>query len=218
MPLSLIKVCGMRDAQNIEQIASLCPDFLGFIFYPRSKRYVRQSDLSGELLDKLLPKDLPTSIKRVGVFVESTCAEVERIATQWKLDFVQLHGNESPTFCQNLKEKGINIIKVFSVGKEGISLAHMREYEDFVDYFLFDTQTPNYGGSGHKFDWEMLKIYDLKTPFMLSGGISLEDVEQLTGHIHHKCIGFDVNSKFETAPAQKNVALLEEFITLMRKK
>lgn len=208
----------MRDAQNIEQIASLCPDFVGFIFYPRSKRYVRQSDLSREDLDQLLPKDLPVSIKRVGVFVESPCAEVEKIANQWKLDFVQLHGNESPTFCQKLKKKGFKIIKVFSVGKEGISLAHMREYENFVDYFLFDTQTPNYGGSGHKFDWEMLKTYDLEVPFMLSGGISLQDIEKLKGHIHHKCIGFDVNSKFEIAPAQKNPALLEEFITLMRQK
>lgn len=217
MSFPLIKVCGMRDAQNIEQIASLCPDFLGFIFYPRSKRYVRQSDLSREQLDKLLPKKLPTSIKRVGVFVESPDAEVERIAKNWKLDFVQLHGNESPAFCQKLKKKGFKIIKVFSVGKEGISLAHMRQYEDFVDYFLFDTQTPEYGGSGHKFDWETLKSYDLETPFMLSGGISLEDVEKLKQPIHNKCIGFDVNSKFEIAPAQKNAALLEEFIMLMRK-
>ncbi|WP_375561309.1 phosphoribosylanthranilate isomerase [Bernardetia sp. OM2101] len=218
MSFPLIKVCGMRDAQNIEQIASLCPDFVGFIFYPRSKRYVRQSDLCTEKLDTLLPKGLPISIKRVGVFVESPDAEVERIANQWKLDFVQLHGNESPAFCQKLKEKGFKIIKVFSVGKEGISLPLMRQYEDFVDYFLFDTQTPNYGGSGHKFDWEMLKIYDLETPFMLSGGISLQDVEKLKGHIHHKCIGFDVNSKFETAPAKKNPILIEEFITMMRKK
>lgn len=218
MSFPLIKVCGMRDAQNIEQIASLCPDFLGFIFYPRSKRYVRQSDLSIEQVDKLLPKNLPTSIKRVGVFVESPDAEVERIAKNWKLDFVQLHGNESPAFCQKLKEKGFKIIKVFSVGKEGISLSYMSLYEEFVDYFLFDTQTPDYGGSGHKFDWDALKMYDLETPFMLSGGISLQDVEKLKGYIHHKCIGFDVNSKFETAPAQKNAALLEEFITLMRQK
>ncbi len=218
MPSPLIKVCGMRDAQNIEQIALLCPDFIGFIFYPRSKRYVRQSDLSIEELDKLLPKDLPTSIKRVGVFVESPDAEVERIAKNWKLDFVQLHGNESPTFCQKIKEKGFKIIKVFSVGKEGISLSFMREYEHFVDYFLFDTQTPDYGGSGHKFDWEMLENYDLETPFMLSGGISLQDVQKLKNYVHQKCIGFDVNSKFEIAPAQKNSALLEEFITLMRQK
>lgn len=218
MSFPLIKVCGMRDAQNIEQIAFLCPDFVGFIFYPRSERYIRQSDLSNEDLDRILPKDLPTSIKRVGVFVESPDAEIERIASQWKLDFVQLHGNESPTFCQKLKEKGFNIIKVFSVGKEGISLAHMRQYEDFVDYFLFDTQTPNYGGSGHKFDWETLKTYDLKTPFLLSGGISLQDIEKLKGHIHHNCIGFDINSKFETAPAQKNPALIEEFINLIRQK
>jgi phosphoribosylanthranilate isomerase len=218
MSFPLIKVCGMRDAQNIEQIALLCPDFIGFIFYPHSLRYIRQSDLSMESLDDVLPKDLPTSIKRVGVFVESPDAEVERIALQWKLDFIQLHGNESPTFCQRLHEKGFKIIKVFSVGKEGISLAHMRMYEPFVDYFLFDTQSPNYGGSGHKFDWETLKTYDLETPFMLSGGISLQDVEKLKGHIHHNCIGFDVNSKFETAPAQKNPALLEEFITLMRQK
>ncbi len=218
MSFPLIKVCGMRDAQNIEQIASLCPDFVGFIFYPRSKRYVRQSDLSSACLDKLLPKKLPTSIKRVGVFVESTDAEVEQIASQWELDFVQLHGNESPAFCRKLKEKGIKIIKVFSVGKEGISLSHMRQYKDFVDYFLFDTQTPDYGGSGHKFDWNTLKTYDLEVPFLLSGGISLEDVEKLKEHIHHNCVGFDINSKFEIAPAQKNAALIEEFITLMRQK
>lgn len=207
----------MRNAQNIEQIASLCPDFLGFIFYPHSKRYVRQSDLSTKHLDILLPKDSPTSIKRVGVFVESPDAEVERIALQWKLDFLQLHGNESPVFCQKLKEKGFKIIKVFSVGKEGISIEHMRQYEEFVDYFLFDTQSPNYGGTGHKFDWDTLKTYDLETPFMLSGGISLQDIEKLKGYIHHKCIGFDVNSKFETAPAQKNADMLKEFIISMRK-
>lgn len=207
----------MRDAQNIEQIASLSPDFIGFIFYPRSKRYVRQSDLDVEYLDKLLPKNLPTSIKRVGVFVESTDVEVERIARQWKLDFVQLHSKESPTFCKKLKGKGFKIIKVFSVGKEGISTPIMREYEDVVDYFLFDTQTSDYGGSGHKFDWEILRTYDLKIPFMLSGGISLEDIEKLKGHIHHHCIGFDINSKFETAPAQKNAILIEQFITSLRK-
>lgn len=217
MSFPLIKVCGMRDAQNIEQIASLSPNFLGFIFYPRSKRYVRQSNLNVKQLDKLLPKDLPTSIKRVGVFVESTDAEVERIARQWKLDFVQLHSKESPAFCKKLKDKGLKVIKVFSVGKEGISLPLMREYEGVVDYFLFDTQTSDYGGSGNKFDWNVLKTYDLKTPFMLSGGISLDDVEQLRGHIHHHCIGFDINSKFETAPAQKNANLIQEFITLMRK-
>ncbi|AFM06010.1 phosphoribosylanthranilate isomerase [Bernardetia litoralis DSM 6794] len=216
MSFPLIKVCGMRDVQNIEQIASLCPDFLGFIFYPRSKRYVRQSDLSTEDLDKLLPKNLPTSIKRVGVFVESPNVEVEKIVKQWKLDFVQLHGNESPIFCKKLKGKGIKIIKVFSIGKEGISIPMMREYEDFVDYFLFDTQTPEYGGSGNKFDWDTLKTYNLETPFMLSGGISLEDVEKLKGYIHHKCIGFDVNSKFESTPAYKNPVLVEEFINLMK--
>lgn len=218
MSFPLIKVCGMRDAQNIEQIALLAPDFVGFIFYPRSERYVRQSDLSSELLDKLLPKNQPNSIQRVGVFVESTYAEVQRIATQWKLDFVQLHGNESPSFCQKLHEKGFKIIKVFSVGKEGISLSHMRLYENFVHYFLLDTQTPNYGGSGNKFDWQTLQLYDLETPFLLSGGISVHDIEKLKKPIHHKCIGFDVNSKFETAPAQKNPALIEEFITLMRQK
>ncbi len=218
MSVPLIKVCGMRDAQNIEQIALLCPDFIGFIFYPRSQRYVRQSDLSTEQLDVVLPRDLPTSIKRVGVFVESPDAEVERIAIHWKLDFVQLHGNESPAFCQKLKEKGFNIIKVFSVGKEGISLTHMSMYEGLVDYFLFDTQSPNYGGTGHKFDWETLKTYDLKTPFLLSGGISLQDIEKLKGHIHHNCIGFDINSKFEIEPAQKNSALIKEFITLIRQK
>ncbi len=218
MSSPLIKVCGMRDAQNIEQIASLCPDFIGFIFYPRSKRYIRQSDLSSELLDKLLPRNLSTSIKRVGVFVESPDAEVERIAQIWKLDFVQLHGNESPAFCKKLKDKGFKIIKVFSVGKEGISLPHLRQYENLVDYFLFDTQTPNYGGSGNKFDWQTLKTYDLDIPFMLSGGISIEDVEKLKQPIHNHCIGFDINSKFETAPAQKNAVLIEEFITLMRRK
>lgn len=208
----------MRDAQNIEQIASFCPDFVGFIFYPRSERYVRQSDLSIEDLDRILPKNLPTSIQRVGVFVESTDAEIERIANHWQLDFIQLHGNESPTFCQKLKAKGFKIIKVFSVGKEGISLLQMQEYENFVDYFLFDTQTPHYGGSGHKFDWEILKIYNLQTPFLLSGGISLEDIEKLKTPIHSHCIGFDINSKFETAPAQKNPTLIEKFITLMKQK
>lgn len=217
MSLPLIKVCGMRDAQNIEQIASLAPDFLGFIFYPHSKRYIRQSGLKAEELDRLLPKNLPTSIQRVGVFVESTDAEVERIAKKWKLDVVQLHSNESPAFCKKLRGKGFKIIKVFSVGKEGLSLSLMKEYEGIVDYFLFDTQTPNHGGSGKKFDWETLKLYDLQTPFMLSGGISLEDVEKLKGHIHQHCIGFDINSKFEVAPAQKNPDLIEEFIKMMRK-
>ena len=206
----------MRDAQNIELIASFCPDFVGFIFYPHSKRYVRQSDLDSEQLDKLLPKDLPTSIKRVGVFVESPDAEVERIAKNWKLDFVQLHGNESPVFCKKLKEKGFKIIKVFSVGKEGIFLPYMQEYEKFVDYFLFDTQTPSYGGSGKKFDWQLLKDYNLEVPFILGGGISLHDVEKLRTPIHQYCIGFDINSKFETAPAQKNPTLIEKFITIMR--
>lgn len=208
----LVKVCGMRDTENIRQIAALEPDLMGFIFYPHSARYIRQVDLC----EKNLDENLPSHIKRVGVFVQSPDKEVERIAKKWKLDYLQLHGNESPYFCQQLHEKGYKIIKVFSIGKEGINLEMMKHYEPCVDYFLFDTHTPKHGGSGKKFNWTILEDYNLETPFLLSGGITPKDAQRLVLYMHPKCVGYDINSKFEDAPALKNPDLVKEFISQIR--
>lgn len=189
-----IKVCGMCDPRNIAAVAALKPDFMGFIFYKKSPRYV--GALSPETV-----KGIPSSIKKVGVFVNEDMGMIEQTVAEYGLDFVQLHGDESVEFCRALKGK-CGIIKATSIVRASL-------YEDVVDYLLFDTPTPHYGGSGERFDWSELNNYKGGTPFFLSGGIGVEQGSEVRAL---DVFAVDVNSRFETQPGMKNIELLKKFI------
>jgi phosphoribosylanthranilate isomerase len=199
-----IKVCGMRDSQNIQAVAALQPDFMGFIFYPKSPRYAEH--LQAEVLNAL-----PKTIKKIGVFVNESLKQILTIAYRYNLDGVQLHGTELVEMCRELRKTGFIVIKAFPVA-DASNFIVTKKYEGSCDYFLFDTKTDAYGGSGLKFDWRLLDEYKGDTSFLLSGGIDLDDVEALRKIEHPKFAGIDLNSRFETEPGMKNVEKLKKII------
>lgn len=200
-----LKVCGMRDPRNIEALTALEPDYMGFIFYGKSKRFVGD-------MDPVLVRSLPASIKPTGVFVNETLEEVLRIARQYKLAALQLHGVESPEYCQLIKDQlpNIEVIKAFGVD-ENFNFDLLNNHQGLVDYFLFDTQTAEHGGSGKTFDWAVLKQYQLNVPYFLSGGIGLDQVAQIKEIVDPRLYAVDVNSRFEISPAFKNIDQLTTF-------
>lgn len=196
----------MREETNVREVEQSGTDWMGFIFYPGSPRYV------GETLAYI-----PENVERVGVFVNEDHERVLALAEKNRLNILQLHGNESPEVCQKLREKGYLVIKAFGITTDKpFPSERVEQYEGCCDYFLFDTKTGLYGGSGKKFEWELLGGYRGETPFLLSGGISPKDVEAVKGFSHPRCIGIDLNSGFETGPAVKDVQLLQEFIGAFR--
>lgn len=208
----LIKVCGMRDAENIRQVEALGIDWMGFIFYPRSPRFVGET-LAGAPIVGAVHE---SPVRKVGVFVNASPEEIMEAAQKYKLDYLQLHGNESPDDCYALQKRGFALIKAFSIASEE-DLEKTKEYEGRVDYFLFDTKCEGYGGSGKQFDWSVLAAYKGSTPFLLSGGIRPDSLEALR-HFHHpRLAGLDLNSGFETAPGMKDVAKLKGFVEEVKK-
>ena len=199
-----IKICGMKFPENIKSVAALHPDLMGFIFYPKSPRYA-------EPLDVEMLQSLPKSIKKMGVFVNEDLERILTLVFKYKLDGVQLHGTENKDICQKLKETGLIVIKAFSIA-EANNFKVTSTYEGVCDYFLFDTKTDAYGGSGIKFDWTILDEYKGETPFLLSGGISVDDAETILKINHPKMAGIDLNSKFEISAGLKNVEVLRYFI------
>ncbi len=202
----IVKVCGMRNPDNIRQVDILqSVNWMGFIFWPHSKRFASE-----------FPEYMPIHTKRVGVFVDEDIEQVKRIADDYALDLIQLHGHESPDYCQQLREW--EIIKAFNIATPS-DLESTKPYEGIADYFLFDTKGKSVGGNGEKFDWNVLNHYNGDTPFLLSGGIGPDDAERikalfaLDGFPIDKCIGIDLNSGFETAPAMKDTALLRSFLS-----
>ncbi len=195
-----IKVCGMRETSNISDLAELMPDFMGFIFYEKSKRFVTND---------LILSEINPNIKKVGVFVNQGIDEILTKVNTYYLDFVQLHGNESPELCEELKSKNIGVIKVFLIDAD-FDFNETKKYENFVDYFLFDTKGDGYGGHGTTFDWSLLKKYNQKVGFLLAGGISTENIQELLELEDLNIIGIDVNSKFEIKPALKDIEKLKE--------
>lgn len=191
----LIKICGLKYRENILAIGQLCPDFIGFIFYPKSKRYLAEAP---EL------DTLPESIQKVGVFVNPTFETVRRKIAEFSLDYVQLHGKETPEFCKELKQENIRIIKAFSVASAA-DLAAIRDYEENCTYALLDTRTSDYGGSGKCFDWTILEHYTAKLDFLLSGGLGLHNIEEALQLRHPRLIGFDLNSRLEEKPGLKSI-------------
>jgi phosphoribosylanthranilate isomerase len=202
-----LKICGMKYPENIREVALLQPDFMGFIFYPASKRFVDQ-------LDPMLLSQLPENIAKVGVFVNHDLIEVIQTAERFNLDLLQLHGDESVEYLTTLKKQvidsGVKLMKAFGVD-ENFDFSQLNEYEAAVDYFLFDTQTSGYGGSGKQFNWGLLKKYTLDTPYFLSGGIDLESLEALRKMEDSRLFAIDVNSKFELEPGNKDIGKLKEF-------
>ena len=200
----IVKVCGIRDGDNIRALEKLNIDWMGFIFYPGSPRYVPDMN---EYIDVIQS----CSKSRVGVFVNEESAEIVRKVAKYGLHYIQLHGDESPGFCQRLREEGCTVIKAFSVSF-GDDLLQTVEYEPFVDFFLFDTKSSQYGGTGKRFDWSVLEAYRGDTPFLLSGGIGVEHVNELLAFAHPLLAGIDLNSRFELLPAVKDIGLIEWFI------
>lgn len=203
-----IKICGMKFSENITEIASLQPDFLGFIFYEKSPRYFK-NDIP--FLDK--------SIQKVGVFVNPTFEEVKEKVSQYKLDLVQLHGDESADFCALIENKLVKVIKALSIDNE-FNFNTLKTYNNSCSYFLFDTKGKHYGGNGTLFNWDILEHYALDKPYFLSGGIGLENInafEEFSKKEYAKnCIGIDLNSRFELEPGLKNAKTLKEFIQLIK--
>ena len=208
MKKTKLKICGMKYSENIQEIATLKPDYLGFIFWDKSSR---RFDLYE------LPK-LDSNIKKVGVFVDATLEEIQNKIKNFQLDVIQLHGNESVKFCDNLKNEKIEIIKAFSINNE-FDFSQLKAYENVVDYFLFDTKGKLPGGNGTTFDWQVLENYNLQKPFFLSGGIGLTEItktkEFLDSDLSNYCYAIDVNSRFETEPGLKNKIDLEKFKKLL---
>lgn len=232
----IVKVCGMREPENIRDVAALGVDWIGFIFYPKSPRYVSQirsragiiPDYSvfmkhEELSSKeLSSKEMMRQVKRVGVFVDDMPQNIVTRTVNYELDIIQLHGSESVIMIDNLRStlapsirKGIKFMKALSISTAEDILRY-KEYEGHVDYFIFDTQTPLVGGSGNHFDWNMLDAYDGNTPFILSGGVGPDDAERVLSIRHPMFAGIDLNSQFETAPAVKNVDALKDFLAKIR--
>lgn len=200
----------MKIPENIEAVSGLNPDFMGFIFYPPSKRFIGLDFEVNHL------KAVNKNIIKTGVFVNATTDEVLEFGKLYGMQAIQLHGNESPELCQQIKNAGFFTIKAFGVD-DGFDFTLLNPYQDKVDLFLFDTKTDQHGGSGKTFNWQILANYKLEKPFMLSGGISLGNLEEVLKLAHPYFYGIDINSKFELEPGLKDIGKLETaFKTLKR--
>ncbi len=215
-----LKICGIRE--QIQQVADLQPDYMGFIFWAGSPRY-----FFGDI------PELNDAIQKVGVFVNEDIEQVIHNTRQYKLQTIQLHGNESPAYCQKLRQKlnthfnentlnriepqerkFVKIIKAFSV-QDDFDFSQLKSYEASCDYYLFDTKGEQPGGNGRVFNWQLLQAYPSQKSFFLSGGIGLEQLPQihefLLEPVAQYCHAVDVNSRFEIAPGLKNLNQLQEF-------
>ena len=197
-----LKICGMKYPENMVEIGSLLPDFMGFIFWKPSTRYFEDA----------IPV-LPTSIQKVGVFVDATLDDIVGITTKHQIDLIQLHGKESPDFCHKLQSLNAQIIKVFSIDA-AFDFSQLQPYESVCDYYLFDTKGKQPGGNGVTFDWQILQNYKSKKPMFLSGGIGLEEISRIQ-ELKLPIYAIDVNSKFEIEPGLKDIQKLQQFQNLL---
>lgn len=201
----MIKVCGMREPENIREVAQLPIDLMGGIFYHKSPRFIGDRTDTAEAFSTL-----PESVKPVGVFVNAELSYLAEMKEKFSLKYLQLHGNESPEFCCEAG-KTAPVIKAFGLNDE-FDFSKLRDYESAVELFIFDTSCKEHGGSGKKFDWEILSKYRGTTPFLLSGGIGPDDVDAIRSISHPSLRGVDLNSGFESRPAYKELALLSPFV------
>jgi len=198
-----IKICGMCDVENIREVSAFQPDYMGFIFYEKSPRFVGR--------DFVIPSQIPAEINRVGVFVNQTMQFVIDTMNRLQLDNAQLHGDESVEYCEELKSHGVKIIKVFRVD-EDFDFGTTTQFESVADFFLFDTNGKLYGGNAIPFDWTLLNQYNQEVPFFLSGGIQSENIEKLTNIKSLNIHAIDINSGVEDKPGFKNINKISEII------
>lgn len=220
-----VKVCGMRDGENIRQVADLGVDYIGMVFWPESARYVSMvPSRAGILPDRVGEQWTKPQVKTVGVFVDDMAQNIVTRVVNYRLDVVQLHGHETPTLLRNLRATlatggdraiapSLQIWKAISVASTE-DVAQWRQYADCADAFLFDTRSERVGGSGRQFDWSVLDAYDGDKPFWLSGGICSTDAQRVVDfcRTHPLCEGIDLNSRFETEPGLKDVDMLRGFL------
>jgi len=206
----IFKVCGMRNAENIRALWSLEPSHIGMIFYEDSSRYVEE-ELTGFPFHSKDSNPINT-----GVFVDASLKYIRSKIKSFKLRSIQLHGQESPGLCQSLKEEGMQVIKVFPIG-EDFDFRKLKPYLGVVDYFLFDTKGAKHGGNGVVFDWRILDNYKEEIPYILSGGLSMENLDSIKDFFKQDrskhCVGLDLNSGFEILPGLKDIELIKNFKT-----
>ncbi len=220
-----VKICGIKQSIDLERVAQLKPDYLGFIFYDKSPRFMIESLTTDNIIE------VDKSIKKIGVFVNETNENIINNIEKYELSGVQLHGDESVEQVRELytyfdtihllmgelTEEGerFEIIKAFGMD-ESFNFSILKPYEPYVDFFLLDTKSKNYGGTGRKFDWSILKKYDSSKPIFLSGGIGIKDIEAVR-NLSLNVYALDLNSKLESAPGIKKIELVEEAIKKIRK-
>ena len=195
----IVKVCGMRDSENIRAVEKTNADLMGFIFHPKSPRFVAS-----------LPEYMPKKQKRVGVFVNASLEQILAKAQKFSLEYIQLHGDEPPAFCSELKNRGLKVIRAQRIANAD-DIIRAESY-NMADLMIFDTKTELYGGSGKKFNWQQLENYKGCVPFLLSGGIRSDTFEEIKAFFHPQFAGIDLNSGFEISPALKDVGKLNNFI------
>ncbi len=201
-----IKICGLTSPDNIRKIININPDLIGLIFYPKSPRYVSNPDALVDVLENR--KD----IKLVGVFVNEKIERILELNNILNFDYVQLHGSESPAYCTELKSYKLKVLKAFGISGE-TDFQKTAPYTECADMFVFDTKTEHHGGSGRKFDWEVLNSYKGSAPFLLSGGIGPEDYPDIQNPAF---AGLDLNSRFELSPGMKDIRLLSNYLNKVR--
>jgi phosphoribosylanthranilate isomerase len=204
-----LKICGMKVPDNIAQVVDLRPDYLGFIFYKGSKRYIDELPVS-------TLQELPKGIKATGVFVDEDLETVISNAKTYNLAALQLHGHENPEYCLQVKSALplTEVIKAFGIDP-AFDFSSLDTYQGAVDYFLFDTQTAAHGGSGKVFNWSLLENYTGNTPYFLSGGIGIEQAAALTKMKDTRLYAVDINSRFEVEPGLKDLDKLKEFRNIL---
>lgn len=199
----LIKVCGMRDSVNLREVDGLGVDMIGFVFYKHSPRFVSAR-----------PSFLPVNAERVGVFVNASYYYINDCISRFGLDVVQLHGDETPDYCREMRRFAVAPVKIIkAIGiKCSADVERASAYAGYVDYLLFEPRCTSRGGSGRKFDWSILDSYAGDSPFLLSGGLGPGDAGIIKSLSHPRLAGIDLNSCFELSPAFKDVAALKQFI------
>jgi phosphoribosylanthranilate isomerase len=202
-----IKICGLRDPENIAAVAALNPDYMGFICYDKSPRFIGDDRTA-------ITQDLPASILKAAVFVDEGKEKIEQVINDLGINVIQLHGSESPEFTNSFRDK-VTVLKAFGLDND-FDFTRLNAYANKVDYFLFDTKTEVYGGSGKTFNWDILNKYTLNLPFFLSGGLSLDNLEQVAKITHPQFYGVDLNSRFETAPGIKDIEKLKKAFGLIK--
>jgi phosphoribosylanthranilate isomerase len=204
-----VKVCGLSNPLNILAVAGAGPDFLGFVFYPGSPRF------AGRNLDPVKLREVAGGMTKVGVFVNESPEHMLDLADSFGFKLVQLHGNEPVSSCEALKKAGFSVIKAFGL-VEGFDFRRMIPFVPVCDYFLFDTKTKHHGGTGKKFNWDILSRYTFDIPFFLSGGIGPGDTDAIREFTHPAFYGVDINSRFETEPGMKNIDQVTSFIKAIK--